>query len=67
MYSNLELEMRRKNITKKQIADCISVSYDTVIKKFSGKYDWWRQECEKIRDEFFSDMTIDYLFKKEII
>lgn len=67
MYSNLELEMKRKKITKKQIADCISVTYDTVLKKFCGKTDWWREECEKIRDEFFPNMTIDDLFKKEII
>lgn len=67
MYPRLELEMKRKGITKKQVADCISVSYDTVIKKFSGKNDWWREEMEKIIHTFFPTFKIDDLFKKEEI
>lgn len=67
MFLKLELELKRKNITKKQLADFLGISYDTIIKKINGESDFWREECQKIVDNFFPEYTIDDLFKKEII
>lgn len=65
MFIKLEMELKRKNITKKQLAEFLGVSYDTIIKKIKGESDFWREECQKIVDEFFPEMTIDDLFIKE--
>lgn len=63
--SNLEAEMKRKKITRSDIAELLGLSYRTVHSRFNGESDWNYSECIKIRDTFFPDMLLDYLFKPE--
>ena len=66
MFSNLKSEMARKNLTimdlskNKKLDSC----YTSLRNKFSGKSDWIRSEMFIIRDEYFPDKTLEYLFKK---
>lgn len=61
--SNLEAEMKRKGISRNDIAEALDLSYRTIHSRFNGESEWSYSECVKIRDKFFSGMSLDYLFK----
>lgn len=60
--NNLEAEMKRIGVTRADIAKCINCSYRTVHSRFNGESQWLYDECVSIRDAFFPDMAIGYLF-----
>lgn len=60
---NLEAEMKRKNISRSDVANLLGLSYRTIHSRFNGESEWGYSECVKIRDHFFSDMALDYLFQ----
>jgi len=64
MFKNLLVEMMRKDITKKMIAKELQKSYETIKSRFKGKTQWKENEMFCIRDKFFPDKTIEYLFEK---
>ena len=59
---NLEAEMKRKKITKHDIATLLGLSYRTIHSRFNGESEWGYSECVKVRDTFFPDMELSYLF-----
>ena len=59
---NLEAEMKRKNISRSDIANLLNLSYRTIHSRFNGESDWGYSECVKVRNTYFPDMTLDYLF-----
>ena len=59
---NLEAEMTRKRISRRDIAELVGVTYRTIHSKFNGESEWTLSECLKIRDKFFPEMELDYLF-----
>lgn len=63
MYKNLEAEMTRIGITKLNIAKELNYCYATLINKFAGKTDWHRNEMLSIRNKYFPDKSIEYLFE----
>lgn len=65
MYPNLRAEMARKNIKSVVVAEILGISYDTMSNKMNGKSDFTRTEIFKIRDKFFPDLTLEYLFETE--
>lgn len=60
---NLEAEMKRNGISRSDIADTLNVSYRTVHSKFNGESEWSYTDCVKVRDKYFPDMTLEYLFQ----
>ena len=60
--NNLEAEMKRAGIGRKDIAEAIGASYRTIHSKFNGESQWQYAECVTIRDKFFPDMELAYLF-----
>lgn len=69
MYRNLEAEMVRQGITRKDIAELLDVRYATVIDKLKGKFSFTLDEAFKIKNSFFSELSFEYLFEitKEIV
>lgn len=65
MYKNLEAELARKGIKRLDIAKKCRRRYATVIDKLNGKAKISLDEAREIRDEFFPEMTLDYLFAKD--
>lgn len=65
MYPNLDAEMARKGIKRKDLAGLFSGRIPTVSDKLNGKYPLSLDEAEKIRSEYFPDLTLDYLFDKK--
>ena len=59
---NLEAEMKRKKITRHDIATLLGPSYRTIHSRFNGESEWGYSECVKVRDTFFPDMELSYLF-----
>jgi len=65
MYRNLEAEMVRHSITRKDIADFLNVRYATVIDKLSGRYPFRLEEALDIKRKFLPKLSIEYLFQSE--
>ena len=65
MFRILESEMVKAGINKREIAKAISASERTVRKRFSGTAEWKLPEMEAVRDKYFPDKRLDYLFKRD--
>lgn len=63
--NDLEAEMKRIGKTRKDVADLINVSYSTVCSRFNGESQWLYTECVSIRDSWFPDVPLSYLFKRQ--
>ncbi len=63
--NNLEAEMKRKSISRTDIANLIGVSYSTIHSRFNGNSEWLYNECLLIRNTYFMGMELDYLFSTE--
>ena len=59
---NLEAEMKRNKISRSDIAKLLGLSYRTIHSRFNGESEWGYAECVKVRDVYFPDKTLDYLF-----
>lgn len=64
MYRNLEAEMVRKGITRKDISELLGVRYATVVQKLNGKYEFKLLEALEIKKAFFPEHSIEYLFSQ---
>lgn len=65
MYRNLEAEMVRKGIKRRDISNALGVRYATIIQKLSGKYQFHLDEAFKIKEEFFPELSFEYLFQTD--
>lgn len=62
MYYNLEGELRKKKITRQKMADDLQLNVSTVSRKLSEPGRLKLLEAYQIRDLYFPDMKIEYLF-----
>ena len=67
MFTNLKKEMIIADISKKELAEKINISYNTFRDKIRGRSDWKISEMLNIQN-ILGEMTenkrtIDYLFK----
>lgn len=65
-FPNLEAEMARKGLKGKDLAKVLGVRIATVYDKLNGKYSFSLDEAMKIKQTFFPEYSIEYLFSKEI-
>ena len=65
MYENLAFLMKKENVTQQQIADLLHIRVATVSDKIRGISDFYFEEAAKIRNEFFSQYDISYIFEKQ--
>lgn len=67
MYINLRAEMARKRIKNKDLAAALDITESALYEKLAGKTDFKMREAKKIKETFFDDANIDflYLFKTE--
>lgn len=61
-YQNLKAEMKRYGVTQNEIAKFLSMSANNVSLKINGRVPFTIEEAWAVRNEFFPDATIDYLF-----
>ena len=60
---DLEAEMKRRAISRKDIADFLELSYSTIHSRFNGKSQWIYDECVRVQEHFFPDKDLKDLFK----
>ncbi|UYL93758.1 XRE family transcriptional regulator [Parageobacillus phage vB_PtoS_NIIg3.2] len=66
VYKNLAAEMARKGITKKDLARSLNMRYPTIVDKTNGKSRFYLDEAIKIKDMFFPDLDLEYLFESDL-
>ena len=64
-YVNLEAEIARKGVAKKDIAETLGVRLATVYDKLKGKHPFTLDEVLKIKNKYFPEFTLEYLFYTE--
>ena len=62
LYPNLKAEMGRNGIKNIEIAKCLEVNLSTITAKFTIPDRIKLAECYKIRNKFFPDLSMEYLF-----
>ncbi|WP_090775381.1 DNA-binding protein [Shouchella lonarensis] len=65
MLRNLRAEMARIDVKTADIAELLSVRYGTVNDKLNGKTDFSVSHAAKIKNEFFPEQDIEYLFESK--
>lgn len=65
-YVNLRVEMARENIGVADIAQAIGKNRGTASRKLSRKSPILLAEAFAIRDKFFPNMDVAYLFKEAL-
>lgn len=62
MYRNLLAEMVRRNITGKAVCEVAGFSSRTWLNKSKGITQFTLNEAIAIREQFFPDLDLEYLF-----
>lgn len=62
-FPNLNAEMARKGLTIQRMAKELGVSRDTLSRRLGGTISL--TDAFKIRDKYFPESGIEYLFEKE--
>ncbi|WP_017416800.1 helix-turn-helix domain-containing protein [Clostridium tunisiense] len=65
MYKNLAAEMVRHGISKTQISDVLGVRRATLSDKIRGKHPFKLNEAIKIKNQFFPNLSFEYLFQEQ--
>jgi plasmid maintenance system antidote protein VapI len=65
MFKNLRAEMAREGITVKKMAETLNIPVNTLRDKIKGRTEISLSLAFTIRELFFPDIDIFYLFKKE--
>lgn len=60
--NNLKGELVRKGISQGEVASFLSTQTSTVNKKLNGHIPFTISEAFRIKNEFFPEFTVDYLF-----
>ncbi len=64
MLNNLRAEMVRKNITVKDVARVLGLGNRATRDRIAGRVQFSVDEALAVRNEFFPELDIDYLFKR---
>jgi DNA-binding XRE family transcriptional regulator len=64
MLRNLYAEMVRVGVSREELADEIGVNYNTIGMKINGKSKFYLDEAIRIRDKFFPECKLEYLYKR---
>ncbi|MDE6708360.1 MAG: hypothetical protein K2K06_10045 [Oscillospiraceae bacterium] len=64
VYPELEAQLAKKGCYKMELAKMLGIMPRTLSNKMSGVSHFTIEEAMKIRDEWFSDIPIEKLFRK---
>lgn len=68
MFRNLEAEMKRKGLTRKQLADVLGININTISAKLVGRSPLLWDEALLIADKLFKgEFDLKYLFEKAAV
>ncbi|OPY60115.1 MAG: hypothetical protein A4E56_02896 [Pelotomaculum sp. PtaU1.Bin065] len=66
MFKNLRAEIARQGLTGKQIATAIGISPRSFSRRMSGKTQFLYKETLQMRNIFFKNLSLNYLFAELI-
>ena len=66
VYPTLEAEFSRRGIKKYIVAESLGIKPLTLSKKLGGEIKFTADEAIQIQEQWFSDMTVNELFGKEV-
>lgn len=64
-FPNLVAEIAKRGIKKTAIAQAANMCTKTLREKITGKFEFSLWEAMVIRDTFFPDQTLEYLFERK--
>ncbi|AUM91545.1 helix-turn-helix domain-containing protein [Clostridium botulinum] len=64
MFNNLEAELKRKNIRRKDLAKELNLTIGTVSQKLNGKAPLTLNEAKLIKQVLKVDISLEELFEK---
>lgn len=64
MFKNLLAEMARRDINNLDLSKLLKLTPNTISRKMTGKSEFTRKEMFTIRNNFFPELTIEYLFQE---
>lgn len=68
IYPNLEAEMARHGVTQRDLANKLGKTPETICNWMNGRSgDFPIGSVFRLKDEFFPECTVEYLFASEII
>ena len=62
---NLKGEMAKRNITAEKFAQLLGIHRNSVANKINGDSSFSIEEAMKIKEEYFPELELKYLFQKE--
>ena len=62
--ANINAEMVRRRIRKPEVAAALGINQKTFRNKLSGKSEFTFSEVQMVRDTFFPDLSLEYLFER---
>ena len=62
MFSQIEIEMARDRISRKELAHKTGIRYDTLLYKLKGTVEFTRPEMLKIQSAFSVHVPLEELF-----
>nr|DAE51330.1 MAG TPA: hypothetical protein [Caudoviricetes sp.] len=54
-----------RHVTRLNLKDCIKLKYNTLCKKVNGELRFSLDEAIRIQETFFSDVSVNQLFRHE--
>jgi hypothetical protein len=64
MLRNLKAEILKSNLDNEVLARALGVKSDTFRRKLNEDISISLKECTTIKEKFFPDLSLDYLFRK---
>ena len=64
MFKNLLAEMARRDINNLDLSRLLNLTPNTISRKMTGKSEFTRKEMFTIKNNFFPELTIEYLFQE---
>ena len=64
MFKNLLAEMARRDINNSDLSRLLKLTPNTISRKMTGKSEFTRKEMFTIKNNFFPELTIEYLFQE---
>lgn len=63
MFQNIEIELLKRKMTRKRLAEEIGISESALRNKIKGRAEFTFSECKKIAD-LLDNLPWDYLFEQ---
>ena len=66
LYPNLEGELRKRNITRKELSEKLNLNISTISRKLTETGKLKYEEATKIQSLYFPDLQLTYLFATDV-